>query len=73
MYNDVISMSQKQSNARKAFWANKTEKERTEHARKMAVTRHSSTDFKARQEHARKMVEARRAKQVEPLNQFKEE
>ena len=61
-------MSQKQSAARKAFWANKTEQEKIEHARKMAVARHSSSDFKTRQEHARKMVEARKAKMIAPVN-----
>ena len=59
-----IYMSLQQSKARKAFWANKTEAEKIEHARKMAVTRHAQSDFKTRQEHARKMVEARKAKRI---------
>lgn len=57
-------MSEQQSNARKAFWANKTEEERAEHARKMAAARHATSDFKTRQEHAKKMVEARKAKRI---------
>lgn len=61
-------MSQKQSAARKAFWANKTQAEKTDHARKMAEMRHAQTDFKKKQEHARKMVEARKAKMIAPVN-----
>lgn len=60
-------MSEKNTAARKAYWASLTDEERSERMRKLAVGRQKKMTFKQKRDHALKMVAARKVKKSIPV------